>query len=168
MTTDWEHRVAAVWESVRFIDATDAPTDAELRTAIDTLAAERPARDAAALYERASAFDSTGDPQAAVELYEQALTAGLGQDRRRQAVIQLASSLRNLGRAPEAVELLRDETQRHDDELSPQLQGFLALALADAGHEREAVGVAVRALGGQVDRYQRSLRNYGTELVDGA
>lgn len=167
MTTEWEHRVDAVWESVRSTDSSAAPTDAELRTSIEDLAAERPPGDAAALYERASAFDATGDPKAAVALYEQSLAAGLGQDRRRQAVIQLASSLRNLGRAPEAVALLRDEEQQHDDELAAQLQGFLALALADAGHEREAVGVAVRALGGQVDRYQRSLRNYGTELADG-
>ena len=64
---------------------------------------------AEALYERGSALDSTGHPDEAIVLYRAALDAGLGEDRRRQAVIQLASSLRNLGQAPEAVALLTVE-----------------------------------------------------------
>jgi hypothetical protein len=43
------------------------------------------------------------------------LDRGLGEDRRRQAVIQLASSLRNLGQAVESVALLTGEREAGGD-----------------------------------------------------
>lgn len=59
-----------------------------------------------ALFERAGAHDSTGEPERAAPLYQQALAANLSGGRRRAAVIQLASTLRNLGRADESVAML--------------------------------------------------------------
>jgi Tetratrico peptide repeat len=53
--------------------------------------------------------DFTGDPDRAVRLYRAALDIGLTGKRRRPAVIQLTSSLRNLGRPEERVALLTAE-----------------------------------------------------------
>jgi Tetratrico peptide repeat len=102
----------------------------------------------------------TGHSDLAVPLYRRALEVGLGDDRRRQAVIQLASSLRNLGRASESVALLTAERDRDSDELDDAVDAFLALALVDAGREREAVSVALLAVSRHMTRYQRSLTNY--------
>nr|WP_236778915.1 tetratricopeptide repeat protein [Agromyces seonyuensis] len=116
-------------------------------------------------FEVGGSFDSTGDAATAVEHYRAALAAGLEPDRRRQCVIQLASSLRNLGEADHAVQLLTDELAHAEEPHEAQLRAFLALALADAGREREAVGLAVGAVGSLVERYRRSLTAYGAELA---
>jgi Tetratrico peptide repeat len=50
-----------------------------------------------------------GHSDLAVPLYRKALDVGLSGERRRRAVIQLASSLRNVGRPEESVALLRTE-----------------------------------------------------------
>jgi tetratricopeptide (TPR) repeat protein len=131
---------------------------------MDELVAELPADSAVAAYERASALDSTGRSDLAVPLYRQALELGLGSDRRRQAVIQMASSLRNLGQAEESVALLRAEREAGSDELDDAVSAFLALALVDTGREREAVSLALAALAPHLPRYQRSLANYAREL----
>jgi hypothetical protein len=154
---DWETRLAALWAS------SDALGEEELRARMDALAEEMPP--AVAAYERGSAFDSTGHPDRAVPLYREALSLGLGEDRRRQCVIQMASSLRNLGEAEEAVALLSAERGRRSDELDDAVSAFLALALTSAGREREAVRVALERLATHMSRYQRSLRNYAAELA---
>jgi tetratricopeptide (TPR) repeat protein len=153
---DVEERVTALW------DAFDSLAEDEFLARMDVLASELPP--AAAAYERGSAFDSTGDPDRAVALYEEALERGLDEDRRRQCVIQLASSLRNLGRAGESAALLEAERDRRSDELDDAVAAFLALALTDAGREREAVSVALGALAGHMTRYRRSLTAYAREL----
>ena len=81
-------------------------------------------------------------------------------ERRRRAVIQLASSLRNVGRADESVALLTAELDAEPDELDDAVRAFLALALVDVGREREAVSHALTALAPHLPRYQRSLANY--------
>jgi tetratricopeptide (TPR) repeat protein len=159
-TADWNTRGAAVWNAV------DDFSDEDLRRRIVELVTELPAGNAAGLYELASAWDSTGHSDVAVPIYRQALAAGLKPDRRRQAVIQLASSLRNLGEATEAVELLTAELDRESDELDDGIRAFLALALVDAGREREAASIALTALAGHMTRYQRSVRNYARLLIE--
>ncbi|GMA25541.1 hypothetical protein GCM10025864_33000 [Luteimicrobium album] len=156
----WEERIAAAWYRAR----TEEVPDAELRDAVAALVAELPDDHPAALYEIGSAWDSTGAPETAIAFYRAALAAGLRPDRRRQAVIQLASSLRNVGRADEAVEILEAERREPSDNLDAQLDGFLALALADSGRANEGVGVAVAALGSLVQRYHRSLVAYGDDM----
>jgi hypothetical protein len=160
----WEERLAAVWYGARTVEVADD----DLRDAVGTLVAELPAGHPVALYETGSAWDSTGAPGQAIAFYQAALDAGLQPDRRRQTVIQLASSLRNVGRAEEAVAVLRAERQVPSDDLDAQLDAFLALALADAGQAREGVGVAVAALGNLVQRYHRSLVAYGEEMEQSA
>jgi thioredoxin-like negative regulator of GroEL len=160
MSDDWERRIASAWA------AFDERSDDENRALIDQLAAELPAGSAVASFERACAFDSTGRSDLAVPLYREALERGLTAERRRRAVIQLASSLRNIGEAGESVALLTAELAREPDELDDAVRAFLALALADVGREREALSHALTALAPHLARYQRSLASYAQELVD--
>jgi tetratricopeptide (TPR) repeat protein len=157
---DWERRLDELWASL------DQLGEEEFVARMDELVGELPEGSAVASYERASAFDSTGHSDRAVPLYREALERGLGDDRRRQAVIQLASSLRNLGEASESVALLSAERSATSDELDDAVDAFLALALVDAGREREAASVALLALSRHLTRYQRSLTNYARELDD--
>lgn len=129
-----------------------------------TLVQERPADDPAALFEMASAYDSTGRTDLAVPLYQQALGAGLDPGRRRRAVIQMASSLRVLGSAEQASDLLRAESGAASDELDSAVVAFLALSLADLGREREALALSLEALAPTLPRYQRALTDYAREL----
>jgi tetratricopeptide (TPR) repeat protein len=158
-STDWDQRLSALWASL------DDHSEEEFVAKMDELIAELPADSAVAAYERASAFDSTGRTDLAVPLYRQALELGLESDRRRRAVVQMASSLRALGQAEESVALLRAERDVGSDELDDAVSAFLALALVDTGREREAVSVALTALAPHLPRYQRSLTNYARELA---
>lgn len=157
---DWERRLAALWASL------DDRDEADFLAAMSELVAELPANHAAATFEQAAALDSTGHSDLAVPLYGKALERGLTGVRRRRAVIQMASSLRNLGRSPESVALLTAELDAESDELDDAVRAFLALALVDTGREREAAVLALTALSRHLPRYQRSLRNYARLLVD--
>jgi Tetratrico peptide repeat len=157
---DWERRVADAWASI------EARSEPEFLALIEQLAAELPPDNAVGAFERASAFDSTGHPDLAVPLYRQALDRGLTGERRRRAVIQLASSLRNLGQARESVALLTAELDAGPDHLDDAVKAFLALALVDVGREREAASLAIAALAPHLPRYQRSTANYARLLVD--
>ena len=157
---DWERRLADLWASF------DDHDEGEFVAKLDALAAELPADSAIAAFERAGAFDSTGRSDLAVPLYRRALDLGLEGERRRRAVIQLASSLRNIGQATESVALLTQERAAASDQLDDAVSAFLALALVDTGQEREAVSVALSALAPHLPRYQRSLTNYAHELSE--
>jgi Tetratrico peptide repeat len=160
MTPDWEARVAQLWSE---LDDTD---EDEFVRRIEALAAELPAGSAVADFERACAQDSTGHSDRAVPLYRSALATGLTGIRRRRAVIQLSSSLRNVGRPEESVALLTAERDAGSDELDDAVAATLALALTDVGREREAVSVAVAALAPHLPRYQRSMGNYARALLE--
>jgi tetratricopeptide (TPR) repeat protein len=157
---EWEERLADLWASIDDYD------EGAFVVAMDRLIADSPMDDAVAVFERASALDSTGHPDEAVPLYRRALELGLDGQRRRRAVIQMSSSLRNLGQAPESVALLTIEQSVGSDELDDAVSAFLALALVETGREREAVSVALTALAGHMTRYQRSLTNYAQDIVE--
>jgi hypothetical protein len=157
--TSWENRVAALWSAIN--DYAPAVFVAQ----VELLAAELPTGSPLGLFERASANDSTGHPDVAVPLYRAALSAGLTGIRRREATIQLASSLRNLGRAAESAALLSDELHAGSDDLDGAVRAFLALALVDLGREREAVGISLAALSKYLPQYNRSLARYASELA---
>lgn len=142
----------------------DEHSEQEFLARMDQLLSELPPNSPIALFERASALDSTGHSDQAVPLYRQAIELGLDGQRRRRAVIQMASSLRNIGEAEQSVALLRAERGAGSDELDDAVSAFLALALADIGREREALGLALTALSGHMTRYRRSLANYAQEL----
>jgi tetratricopeptide (TPR) repeat protein len=159
-TAEWEQRLANLWAAL------DSHDEDEFVGLIEELTAELPADSPIAAFERAAAFDSIGHSDLAVPLYAHALERGLDDGRRRRAVIQMASSLRNLGRAAESVELLSAERHAGSDQLDDAVNAFLALALVDTGREREAVSVALEALAPHLPRYQRSLANYARALTD--
>jgi len=166
---DWERRIAGAWASVDDYD----DREEEFRAHIDALAAELPEGDPRAMFERACAWDSTGHSDRAVPLYRSAIDHGLAGYRRRRAVIQMSSSLRNIGRLDEAIGWLaaeRDIDPATLDEptrsLADAISAVTALCLVDAGREREAVSVAVAALAPHLPRYQRSMANYARLLVE--
>jgi thioredoxin-like negative regulator of GroEL len=156
----WERRLANLWAEI------DEYGEEEFVSRVEALAAELPSGSAAALFERASAFDSTGQPDRAVPLYASALDAGLVGERRRRAVIQMASSLRNLGKPEDALRLLTVEAAATSDDLDGAVAAFLALALVDVGREREAAAAALTALSKCLPRYNRSVARYAQALTD--
>jgi tetratricopeptide (TPR) repeat protein len=155
----WENRLAKLWSTI------DDQEEREFITLIDAIAAELPENNPTGLFERAAARDSTGHPDQAVPLYRAALANGLTGERRRRAIIQMSSSLRNLGNPNEAIELLEAELNNPPDHLTGAVRSFLALALTDANREREAVSVALTALSEYLPRYNRSLARYAKALI---
>jgi len=150
----WEARLAELWKLLDDLEP-------QLFVAqLDALVSELPPGSAIGLFERGAAQDSTGHPELAVPLYRAALAAGLAGLRRRRAMIQMASSLRNLGAAAQAAELLMVELAAPSDELDGAVRAFLALALVDLGREREAVAIGLDALSRYLPRYNRSLARY--------
>ncbi len=157
---EWERRVSDLWASI------DDLGEEEFLARMEQLTDELPADSAVAAFERASSLDSTGHSDLAVPLYRQALELGLHGERRRRAVIQMASSLRNLGQPAGSVALLMAERKAGSDHLDDAVSAFLALALVDVGREREAVSIALKALAPHLPRYQRSLANYAQLLSE--
>ncbi|UJH71024.1 tetratricopeptide repeat protein [Ornithinimicrobium sp. INDO-MA30-4] len=132
---------------------------------IDRLVSERPPGDAAGLFELAAVRDSFGLEAEAIPLYRAALTAGLRGERANRVVIQLASSLRNVGQSTEAVRLLESLDDAGVDE-SARL-AFLALAQFDEGRQGEALRTVLHALIPHLDGYGRALAEYADALPPG-
>ena len=156
----WEERLSELWQTL------DDFTPEDFIERLDSLLAELPPQSPVALFERASAYDSTGRPDLAIPLYQSALDAGMSGIRRRRATIQMSSSLRNLGNVERAAALLTAELNAPSDELDGAVRAFLALALADLGRDREALAISLTALSNYLPRYNRSLARYASELVD--
>ena len=158
MTHTWDDRIEQFW-------ATVGDTEPEVAlTAMRALVDERPHGDPEALYEWASIHDSLGYGAEAIPLYRSALDGGLAGVRKPQAIIQLASSLRNVGEAEEAIALLCDLAA--DEVTGDSAQAFLALALRDAGRHDEALQTALTAFARTLPRYRRSVENYAKALTD--
>jgi hypothetical protein len=100
---DWEQRASGACASL------DQRSEVEFLVRIENLASELPADSGVGSFVRAASLDSTGHPDLAVPMYRQSLDLGLTSNRRRHAVIQLATSLRNLGQPAESVALLTAE-----------------------------------------------------------
>ncbi|OZC69282.1 hypothetical protein CH306_08840 [Rhodococcus sp. 15-725-2-2b] len=118
--------------------------------------------DARTLFERASLEDFLGDGAAAVPLYEASLSAGLEGDRENQARIQLASSLRNVGRPHDALHVLR-EFEFANEYISAR-DAFVALALWDIGDVAQALRSALQAANPAMGKYRRAIGAYAAEL----
>ena len=157
MMNDWEARVKAFWKSAD-VGKPDA-TFAEMKRLVEELAEADPN----GLFELASVHDFLGLAQSAVPLYEQSLRAGLAGLKREKAVIQLASSLRNLGRAAEAMDLL--EQTAFGAETSLAAKAFLALAQLDSDSPRKALATALLNFYPEDGLYARSIRTYAQELA---
>ncbi|WP_243225933.1 tetratricopeptide repeat protein [Microbacterium sp. CIAB417] len=157
----WDERVDEIWAA-----AAGEPVDDEIIARIDALAAERGADDARAAFERAGARDSAGREAEAIALYRRALELGLDEEHRPQAVVQLASSLRNVGAYDEALALVSAETDAHPD--SPYRDAVAAvhaLTLASAGQPARGLSVALLALVPHLPRYHRSMTVYARQIA---
>ncbi|WP_069770804.1 MULTISPECIES: tetratricopeptide repeat protein [unclassified Streptomyces] len=166
MNQDWEDRVTAAWTS---FDDYPQEKAADFRAVVDALAAELPEGSPLGLFEQACAWDSTGRSDLAAPLYREALARGLSDVsgyKGRRAKIQLSSSLRNIGRAQEGVELLTPELDRPSDELDDAVRATLALCLSSLGRDREGLSLVLGALAPHLPRYQRSMANYARALVN--
>lgn len=161
-TAAWEARLDALWDRFDDMDG-----DAFVQAMLD-LAAECGPDDPVALFEVGGAHDSTGRTATAVGYYERAVAAGLSGIRRRRVSIQMASSLRELGRPERALELLEEERARGSDEYDGALAMCEALTLAKLGRDREGLSVALIALAPHLPRYQRSTAAYARGLLDPA
>jgi tetratricopeptide (TPR) repeat protein len=160
-TEPWPSRVAAVWAAAGELG------DDELVSRIDALVIERPADDPAALFEAASARDYVGREAEAEPYYVSALERGLEEPLRGQAVIQLASTLRNLGRPDEAITWLQDFfADQPEHPLGDAAIAFLALALSSKGDGTAATAVALEALARHLPQYGDAVRRYALGLLD--
>ncbi|WP_166022962.1 tetratricopeptide repeat protein [Streptomyces chilikensis] len=163
MDQHWEERVAAVWAT--FDDHPETEEGAErFRARVAALADELPDDHPFALFERACAWDSTGRSDLAVPLYERALEGGLDGYKGRRARIQLASSLRNIGRADRGLELLEPELDAPSDELDDAVRATMALCLSSLGRDREGLSLVLEALAAHLPRYRRSMGAYARLL----
>jgi hypothetical protein len=162
---EWEARVATLWQR-----ASTMPPE-ELVAAADALAAERPAGDALGLFERACARDTAGIENEAEGYYRAALATGkLDGYRSSRATIQLASTLRILGRLEESEQLLIAELDRHMEPgnsraLHDEARATLALTWVALGRGKEAAGLALCALAPYLSRYNRSISANAANLL---
>ncbi|MCS3778969.1 tetratricopeptide repeat protein [Tsukamurella ocularis] len=154
----FEDDLAAAWRSAPEL------SDSDLRARIDRIVSAPGVPSSIAAFERAGADDSTGRPDLAVSGYRRALELGLDDDRARQATIQLASSLRNLGDPAGGLTLLGELDAARGDGLDPAIAIFRALCLTDLDRSTDAVALLIDALADSLSRYQRSSRGYAAEL----
>jgi hypothetical protein len=153
----WQEQADAVWARA------DELGDQGVMDAMDELAASAP-DPALAAFERGGSRDSGGRPDLAEPLYREALALGLPDDERAQCTIQLASTLRNLDRADEALTLLRDAAPYPPYAVATA--AVTALVLTTLGRPVEAVGTLLREVAPTLPRYQRSMAAYAAALVE--
>lgn len=110
----------------------------------------------------ALSLDRLGREAAAIPVYKRALSLGLKGRNLRDALVCLASSLRNVGKSQEAVRYLQSARMKFPQDAVVDL--FLGLALYDARQYKKAVKVLGFALLDQVhdsntERYRGVLRS---------
>ena len=125
--------------------------------------------DALAQIEAAYGNDRAGDERTAIVHYEHAYRLGVPADVRRRFLVGFGSTLRNVGRAEDAITILAKAVE--EDPHYPAYAAFLALALADEGHPKAAIatmlGCALDAARADAfDGYERALGEYHTELLE--
>lgn len=152
MTGAWAERISDFW--ARADDSEPERMRRELAELVET----RPEDDPEALFERASVEDFLGLEASAIPLYRAALDAGLSGTTRSAAIIQLASSLRIVGKPSAAIALL--QAVPDDDTLHTSAQAFLALALLDDAKAAPALRTALHALAPHLPAYRRAITHY--------
>ncbi|CAN7398497.1 tetratricopeptide repeat protein [Terrabacter sp. LjRoot27] len=153
-----EADIAALWEG----------DDEQARLAAAQELVDGHPGDPRLVFELAGVKDAMGDEQGAIGLYEEALAGGLREPHRHRAQLQLASSLRVVGRTAEAQHLVADVLEARPHNTAALM--LRALVQADLGQERQAVADLIRAtLEATTDvdtqAYRRALRAYADELA---
>ncbi|MGE0867244.1 MAG: tetratricopeptide repeat protein [Kofleriaceae bacterium] len=121
--------------------------------------------------EAAYGHDRLGREREAVRHYDAAYRLGVPEDQRRHFLTGYGSTLRNVGRADDAVGILGQAIA--DDPGYPPFAAFLALALQSAGHPRTALATMLgcaldAARPGAFDHYTRALTEYHQQLLEPA
>lgn len=108
--------MAPVEDEIAHAYATHGETP-ELLAAIDSILKSGGLSEARDAFERAGARDFLGLEIEAIPLYREALARGLSAPERLQCLVQLGSSLRNVGDTEAAVQVLR--TARPEQQIAP-------------------------------------------------
>lgn len=153
---EWDARLDAFWESVDLADPAAA------RAGLEALLVESPDGDGRAPFHRASLHDALGEEAAAIPLYRAALDLGLDERLRTPTLIQLASSLRNVGDPSGAMAAL--QTVDPADPLADAARAFYALAQFDDGKPASALRTALQALSPHLPAYESAVDRYAEEL----
>ena len=114
------------------------------------------------LFQQASLEDARGNEGSAIPLYQAALAEGLENEIAQRALIQLASSLRNVGRQSEALDLL--SRHQFDARYEPSKDAFIALVHWDMGNTRDALQCALAAAGPALGEYRHAINSYAHDL----
>ena len=120
------------------------------------------------LYEVGGAYDTAGEEATAAGYYERAMAAGLSGDALRRCLLQYGSTLRNLGRLDESVEVLERARRGFPD--SDSLKVWHATSLHEAGRNDAAFAimlelVADRLRTDELLRYEAALRGNSAFLA---
>ena len=120
------------------------------------------------LYELGGAYDTAGEEATALDFYERAMEKGLAGDIRRRCYVQYGSTLRNLGRIDESLEVF--SRARIEFPESVALGAFEALTLQAAGRLNTALATLLGLLAehvnaSELDRYKPALRGNAEYLL---
>lgn len=121
------------------------------------------------LIDNAFAHDREGRERQAIRYYDLAYQLGVPADQRRAFLVGYGSTLRNVGRADDAVGVLAQAVA--DDPSYPPFGAFLGLALLEAGHPRAALATMLGcaldvAPPGAFEGYERALGEYQRRLLE--
>ncbi len=113
------------------------------------------------LYEVGGSYDTDGQEAIAAGYYERAIAAGLGSESLRKCYLQYGSTLRNLGRADESLEVFATARALYPE--SASLGVFEALTLHAQGKRDTALAslmelVADHVGTDEIKRYEASIR----------
>lgn len=137
----------------------------EAGRAVET--AEANPHDVDAQIAAAYACDRQGDEEDAIRFYDAAWQLGVPEEKRRRFMVGYGSTLRNVGRHPESIDVLRQAIAESPSYVPNR--AFLALTLHGAGEHAEALAVALTALiesaHDALDGYHRALAEYRDLLV---
>ena len=119
----------------------------------------------------AYAADREGRERDAIRFYDEAYRLGVPADQRRRFLVGYGSTLRNVGRADDAVGVLGAAIAEDPDYAA--YAPFLAFALLDAGHAKAAVATLLGSVldvapPGSLDGYERALGEYHAALLESA
>ncbi|MFF2275939.1 tetratricopeptide repeat protein [Agromyces sp. NPDC058126] len=120
------------------------------------------------LYEVGGAYDTAGEEAVAAGYYERAMAAGLSGDALRRCLLQYGSTLRNLGRLDDSLDVL--ERARGEFPESDSLKVWHATSLHEAGRNDAAFAimlelVADRLRTDELLRYEAALRGNAAFLA---
>jgi tetratricopeptide (TPR) repeat protein len=120
------------------------------------------------LYEVGGSYDTDGQEERAIGYYQRALP-GLTGDTRRKCLLQYGSTLRNLGRFDDSLDLFKQACAEFPE--SDSLRVFKALTLHAAGQKDKALATLLLVIADRVDtaeikRYEAAIRGNADYLAN--